>query len=554
MTRHILFSLCFCGWLAAQDYDLLIRNGRILDGAGNPWFAADIGVKAGRIQAIGKLSAAGAARTIDATGKFIAPGFIDLHSHSDSDLGSVERRTNIGMVAQGITTSVVNQDGRSPDWPIAGQRTGYETRGIGNNAILLVGHGTVRQKAMGSRVRQKATDADLAAMRALVEEGMKDGAWGISAGLEYFPGLDSDTRELASLVSVLRSYSGVYISHERSEGRDPMWKTASDPSPSVSLLDAVLETIEIGRQTGVPVVCSHIKAKGAHYWGSSHAAVRLIQQAREEGVPVYADQYPYETSGSDGNTVLMPLWAIADPGRTVAGQLDRSAGAFRNAKENLEARLADPETAARIRSDIVHEIERRGGASRIVVNGFSDSRYTGKTLDFIARDQKLSPVDAVVWMQRTGLDGVPGGARMRGFSISEDDIVHFMRQEFTATSTDGSMQMGHPRSYGSYPRKIRRFVLERGAISLPFAIRSSTSLPAQILGLKERGLIREGFWADLVIFDLDTIRDRANFEEPELLPEGISHVFVNGAAVVDQGKPTRATPGKVLTPAKDGRR
>ena len=177
----------------------------------------------------------------------------------------------------------------------------------------------------------------------------------------------------------------------------------------------------------------------------------------------------------------------------------------------------------------------------------------GKSLAYIAFDQKLSTVDAVIWLQRTGLDGVPGGATMRGFSIAESDIEHLMRQEFMATSTDGAMLMGHPRSYGSYPRKIRRYVQERGVISLPFAIRSGTSLPAQILGLKDRGLIREGLWADLVVFDLEAIRDRATFDRPDQPSKGVLHVLVNGVAVVDDGKPTKATPGRVLTPASDGR-
>ncbi len=343
----------------AQQYDLILRGGRVLDGTGNPWFTADIAIRDGKILRIGNLAAASAPKIIDVRDKYVVPGFIDLHSHSDRDLSDPGRRTNFGMVSQGITTSVVNQDGRSPMWPISGQRALYEKQGIGNNAVLMVGHGTVREKVLGLRVREKPADRDLEAMKALVAEGMKDGAWGLSAGLEYFPGLFSDTAELIELVSIIGPFGGVYISHERSEGKDPMWKTASDTTAAVTLLDAVQETIEIGRQTGVTVVCSHIKAKGASYWGSGYAAVRLIQEAREQGVPVFADQYPYETSGSDGATVLMPLWAIAAPAEKVEGQLDRGGGnRFRNAKENLLARLADPSTAVRIRRDIAHEIDR----------------------------------------------------------------------------------------------------------------------------------------------------------------------------------------------------
>ncbi len=554
--------------LAAADYDLLIRNGQVLDGSGSPWRRADIAVKDGRIVAIGSLSAERAERVVDATGKFVAPGFIDLHSHSDRGLGDPELRHNLNMVAQGITLSVVNQDGRSP-WPLASQKALYEKQGVGNNVILMVGHGTLRGRVMGRRITEKAGDADIRAMQQLVEQGMKDGGWGLSTGLEYVPGRYSEPREVIELTRVVRPHGGVYISHERSEGRDPMWKNASDPTPAADLLEAVMETIQIGRQTGVPVVCSHLKAKGANYWGSSHAATRLIREARDQGIEVYADQYTYDTSGSDGRTVLLPLWALAAPGAQVGGQLgqldpDRApgsapGGSFRNAKENLRARLADPATERRVRADIEHEIARRGGASRVIVYEFPDARYVEKSLEWIAADRKMTPVEAAIWIQGNGHDGMAGGARMRGFSLAEIDIEHIMRQEFTATCTDGGTEpfgqgVPHPRYYGTFPRKIRRYVLERNTISLEFAIRSMTSLGAQILGLKDRGWIREGYWADLVIFELATIADTATFTRPHQYPTGIPYVFVNGVAVVDGGKLTRSTPGRVLTPARDGTR
>lgn len=552
MPRASLLAL-LAATLFAQDYDLVIRNGRVLDGTGNPWFLADIGVRAGRIAAIGNLAAARATRTVDASGKYVTPGYIDMHSHSDRDLADPARKTNRNMVAQGITISVVNQDGRSPN-SIKDQKATYEKQGIGNHAILMAGHGSIRGRVLGNRIREKVTPDDVAKMRALVDEAMKDGAWGLSAGLEYVPGRYSETAEIIEMTRAVKPYQGIYISHERSEGRDPMWKILSDPTPGVDLLDAVRETIEIGRATGVPVVGTHLKAKGANYWGSSRAAVNLIRRAREEGLQVYADQYPYETSGTDGNTVLMPLWALAAPGANVAGQIDLDRNALRNAKENLAARLKDPPTEAKIRGDIGHEIERRGGANRVVVWDAHEPKYKQKTISEIAADLKVSPVDAVIWLQRNGLDGVAGGARMRGFSLSEDDLEYFMQQDFMATCTDGSADMGHPRSYGSYPRKIRRYALDRGAISLPHAIRSMTSLPAQILGLRERGRIDAGYWADLVVFDPARIRETAEMFKPEQYPEGVDFVFVDGVAVIDAGKPTGATPGKVLTPGKDGRK
>jgi N-acyl-D-amino-acid deacylase len=252
---------------------------------------------------------------------------------------------------------------------------------------------------------------------------------------------------------------------------------------------------------------------------------------------------------------------LAAPGTNTGGQLGenaeggRNSAAFRNLKENLHARLQDPATAEKIRVDIAHEIARRGGPSRLIIFDFPDQKYIEKSLEFVAADRGLTPVEAAIWVQRNGFDR-PGGARMRGFSLSEEDMDHFMRQDFTATCTDGStvafgQGVPHARFYGTFPRKIRRFVIERKAITLEHAIRSMSGLGAQILGLKDRGYIREGYWADLVIFDLATIADKATFTKPHQYPEGIPYVFINGVAVVDEGKLTRATPGKVLTPAGD---
>jgi N-acyl-D-amino-acid deacylase len=218
----------------------------------------------------------------------------------------------------------------------------------------------------------------------------------------------------------------------------------------------------------------------------------------------------------------------------------------------LQARLKDPQTRDLIRLDIEHEIDRRGGARRVIIHEFPDPKYIGKSLEYIANDRKLSLIDAVIWIEMNGLDGVPGGARMRGFSIDEADVEHFMQQDFTATCTDGAMRIEHPRSWGTFPRKIQRYVQERNAISLPFAIRSMTSLPAQILGLKNRGRLEPGFWADIVIFDPASIAEKSTSFQPRQHPEGIPYVFVNGIAVVDQGKFTDTTPGKVLTPKTDG--
>jgi N-acyl-D-amino-acid deacylase len=534
----------------SQQYDLIIRNGRVLDGTGNPWFPADIGVRNGRIVAVGSLAGAGATRVIDASGKYVTPGFIDIHSHADD--GSSPRggfrdpdpqiRSAPNLVSQGTTTVVVNHDGRSP-LPISEQRSLLEKNGIGTNALLLVGHGTLRSRVMGQDVRRVATPDEITRMRALLRENLQQGAVGLSAGLEYAPGRWSNTAEVVELARELSAVNGVYISHERSEGSDPLWYVPSQDGPGpVTLLDAVRETIEIGEKTGARVVASHIKAKGANYWGSSAAAISLIERARERGVDVWADQYPYPTSGTDGSTVLIPAWAVR--GDVDAPAMNRAAA--------LRRTLADTALAKLVRSDIAHEIARRGGAPNVVVYDYTDKSLYGKSLADIAALWKLDPVETAIRIQLEGLPDRAGGARMRGFSMHEMDMELIAKQPWVATSTDGGIALPsegpstHARFYGSFTRKIRHYALDRGAISLEHAIRSSTSLPAQIMRLKDRGQIREGYAADLVIFDLATIRDKATFFEPHQHSEGILYVFVNGVAVVDGTKLTSALPGKVL--------
>lgn len=544
----------------AGPFDVLVVNGRVLDGTGNPWLRADVGIRDGRIVAVGRLAGASAAKVIDAEGLYVAPGFIDEHSHADdgsADPGeatirtdSLHRKAAPNLVSQGITTVVVNQDGRSP-WPIRDQRALLERQGVGPNVMLMVGHGTVRRLVMGDDYERPATEGEVARMRALVRQGLEEGAVGLSAGLEYVPGRWSTTEEVAGLAKELVPYDGVYIAHERSEGADPMWYWPSrdEPGPP-TLMDAVMETIEIGRVSGAKVVASHIKAKGAHYWGASRVAIQLIQRARNEGVRVWADQYPYPTSGTDGNTVLVPRWALADP-------VDRPRDQARPPAEMLRARLADPELAAEIRQDVRHEIRRRGGADRVVVFDYPDTSLVGRNLQEIAEARAVDPVEMALLLQLEGDPRRPGGGRMRGFSMSEVDVEAYAAQRWVATVTDGGIAVPsdgpvHPRYYGTFPRKIRHYALEAGALSLEAAVRSSTSLPAQILGLRDRGQVREGFWADLVIFDLERIADRATFVDPHQHADGIVHVLVNGEPVVEDGEILYTTPGRVVASRKGG--
>lgn len=543
----------------AQDqghFDLLVRGGRVLDGTGNPWFRADIGVRDGRIAAVGMLDEATADRVIDAGGRYVSPGFIDIHSHADDGSARIggatirtddpRRKAAPNVVSQGVTTVVVNHDGRSP-WPIREQRSLLERQGVGPNVMLMVGHGTVRRRVMGDDYMRPATPSEVQEMRSLVRQALEEGAVGMSAGLEYVPGRWSTTDEVARMAEELVPYDGVYISHERSEGADPMWFWPSQDAPGPpTLQDAVMETIEIGRHSGARVVASHIKAKGAHFWGSSGSAIQLIQRARDEGVRVWADQYPYATSGSDGNTVLIPRWA------TSSAEVDAPPG------EQLRTVLADPERDASLRRDIAHEIRRRGGADRVVVFEYPREEWIGMTLQAIADSRGVDPVQMAIDLQLEGDPQRRGGGRLRGFSMSEIDVENYAAQPWVATASDGGIALPedgsvHPRFYGTFPRKIRHYAMTAGALSVEAAIRSQTSLPARIMGLQDRGEIRVGTWADLVVFDMDAIADEATFFEPHRHASGIDHVIVNGAFAVEDGEILLTLPGRVIPSRRGGR-
>jgi N-acyl-D-amino-acid deacylase len=543
----------------ADSFDILITGGRVLDGTGNPSFPADVGIRGGRIAAVGRLPGARAARTIDARGRVVTPGFIDIHSHADDGASArggfrdpdARRRAAPNLVMQGVTTVVVNHDGRSP-LPIRDQRASLEKHGIGPNAMLMVGHGSVRGAVMGRDVRRPARADEVAKMRALVRQSLQEGAVGLSAGLEYAPGRWSTTDEVVELARELVPVGGVYISHERAEGGDPMWYWPSqDSAGPPTLLDAVKETIAIGERTGARVVASHIKVKGLDNWGLSGAAIGLIERARARGVDVWADQYTYATSGTDGNTVLVPGWAI---GAGTVGDGARPEGP-RDYAAALRATLADSAKAAMLRRDVAHEIRRRGGPENVVVFDYPDSSKVGKSLAELAAARGASDVETAIALQLEGRSDRPGGGRMRGFSMSEEDMDRFAAKNWVATASDAGIALPedgpatHARFYGTFPRKIRRYAMERGALSVEDAIRSMTSLPAQIMGITDRGLLREGMVADVVVLDLARVRDKATFFEPHQYAEGIELVLVGGVAVVDGGKLTWKLPGKVLTRA-----
>ncbi len=546
--------------VAAQEpaFDILLRGGRVLDGTGNPWFRADVGIRGGRIVRVGDLAGAGADRVIELDGRYVVPGFIDIHSHADQGLDAAgeagsegaRRRAAPNLVSQGVTTVVVNQDGRSP-WPIADQRARLESRGHGPNAALMVGHNTIRAMALGDDVMRPSTPAEVERMTALVEQGMAEGAYGLSAGLEYFPGIWSETSELFPLVEAAGRGGGLYIVHERSSGMTPMWfwPSQDDPGPP-TMIETIIEDIEVAERTGVTTVATHIKARGSDFWGAGRALVDLIERARARGVPIWADQYPYNTTGSDGNTVLLPRWIFpgGGPGGGPGGpraDVDYAAA--------LGAALADPERGEQVRLDIEHEIGRRGGPENLVVMDHPDESLVGKTVADLAAEWNAFPVDVAIRLQLEGDRMRAGGARVRGFSLSEIDVEEFSAHPWLVTASDAGIALPddgpvHARFYGTFPRKIKRYAMDLGVLSVESAVRSMTTLPAQLLGLRDRGLIREGLIADIAVLDLEELQDNATFFEPHQYPSGVDFVLVGGTFVVDDGELTWALPGVVLTP------
>ncbi len=561
--------------IAAQSFDLLLLGGRVLDGTGNPAVVADVGVRDGRIAAVGDLSGAIAGRVIDADGLYVAPGFIDMHSHADGALydGSPRQRQARNLVAQGVTTIVVGPDGRNPTWPISEEVAGYRRGGTAVNVVPMVGHGTVRGMVMGDDYERHATEEEVARMQALVRQGMEEGAWGLGAGPEYRPGRFSTTEELIALADVVADYDGFYYSHQRSQSPLPLWLTPSivdeyTPPPTwppgwrLTATDGMAETIRIGREAGIRVVGTHIKAKGPTTWGQSAVDIMAIDRARADGVEVYLDQYPYETFGG-GSVEVIPRWYYAPVGTDRSGGLDAPMWSRRelmaDREANLRAHLDHPVYREELVTDVEYILDLQGGADRhvIVISPYDES-LVGRTLAQVADANGLNPVEQVIrFALELGTEDLRSGVRFRGLAGSAEDVERYMRQEYTATSTDGGVVEDpgpgrHPRYFGTYPHKIATYVREKGVITLPFFVRSSTGLPAQIVGLEDRGYIRPGLAADLVVFDFDRVQDHATILDPGGHNEGIEFVFVNGTTVVDSGTLTGALPGEVLLRSENG--
>ncbi len=566
MRRTVLSALVLLAAIpfalaGQQTFDVLIRNGRLLDGSGNPFFYADVGIVGDEIVAVGDLASARGLREIDATGQYVTPGFIGLHEHVDSDI--LRGHTTVpNYVTQGFTTAVINADGLDRGiWPLSAQRDSLEKLGHQLNLVPMVGHGVVRSRVMGTEpdeVMRFATAEEIEQMRALVRQGMEDGAFGLTTGLEYTPMRYSSEEELQELAKVVGEYGGHFQAHMRSQGRYPKWQVPSHMDHPVqrhvSWLDAVVEVLTIGRVAGIPVMLDHIHPKGPREWGVSKATTQLFDRSWADGYPAYINMHSYE--GYSAYVTLIPRWALANgevPGQSASD--DFPPVDYTGMMGNLRERLADPVTREMIRRDVEYEIIRQGGAENLLIVDFADPAYIGKTLADVESELGMDHLEAAIWLQENGLDQL-GGVLWMAKAVGMVDIEEWMVQDYTAVSLDRGVDTGdhsskstHPGEYGTSGRLLREFVFERGTITLPHAIRSMTGLSAQILGLSDRGRIAPGMKADVVVFDPDRVRSGATYLDPYVYQEGMTWVLVNGELVVEEEKPTDATPGVVLEPS-----
>jgi N-acyl-D-amino-acid deacylase len=499
----------------APPYDLLITNARIVDGSGNPWFRADVAIKDGRIARIGRLGPDTAARTIDARGQILAPGFIDVHTHVES-IYSLPTAEN--FVRMGVTTLVTGNCGSSTTE--VGEFLGrMKEKPLAVNLATLIAHGSVRRKVMGLGDRAPAPE-ELKQMESVVEQGMKDGAVGLSTGLIYVPGTYAKTDEIVALARVTAKYGGLYATHMRNEGD--------------KVADAIRESIQIGEQAGLPVEISHFKISNKKLWGQSPMTLGLVRDARARGLSVTVDQYAYTASSTSLDSRL-PAWLRA-------GGLDEA-----------KKRLADKLTRERAINDTKESLKRSGFKDysfAVVASYDPDKSFNGKSIAEITKlVKKKSDVKSQIEQMLEMYEA--GGAGMIYHGMGEDDVKRIMQEPFTMIASDSGVRqvdesVPHPRGYGNNARVLGRYVRELKLISLEDAIRKMTSLPAQTFGFRDRGLIREGFAADIVIFEENTIIDQATFDKPHQFPLGISYVIVNGAPVLQNDQMTDLRPGVAL--------
>jgi N-acyl-D-amino-acid deacylase len=504
--------------LRGQDvplYDLVITNGRVVDGTGNPWFRADVGVRGGRIMRVGSIPVSQAREVFDAHNQIVAPGFIDVHTHVE---GIYSQPAAENFVRMGVTTLVTGNCGTSAT--NVGEFLGRTRQTpIAVNLATLVAHGSVRQKVMGLANREPTAD-ELGQMEQTVEQAMRDGAVGLSTGLIYVPGTYAKTDEIVALARVAARYGGVYATHMRSEGEH--------------VADAIRESIQIGEQANLPVEISHFKIASKLLWGQSPMTLGLVRDARARGLSVTVDQYAYTASSTSLDSRL-PSWLLE------------------GGREEGKKRLADVATRERVHREMKDALKRGGFKDYdfAVVSSYRPTpAFNGKSIARITLETKQkkdvdSQIEQMLEMYAAG------GAGMVYHGMGEQDVQTIMREPFTMIASDsGVLRLGegvpHPRGYGNNARVLGHYVRELKIVALEDAIRKMTSLPAQTFHLRDRGLLREGFAADIVVFDDAQIADRSTYDEPHQYPVGISRVFVNGQTVFADGRMTEARPGAAL--------
>ena len=505
---------------AAQPprYDVVLRNGRIVDGTGSPWYRGDVAIQGDTIARIAPSITDSPARVIDVEGQVIAPGFIDLHTHARRGIFEVPTADN--YVRQGVTTLMEGPDGGSPV-PLGPFLAKLEALQKSVNIGSFIGQGAVRSAVIGD-VNREPTAGELEKMRALVEQGMQEGAFGLSSGLFYVPGTFTSTNEVVELAKVAGRFGGIYISHMRDEAS--------------GILDSVKETIAIGERGGLPTQLTHHKIIGQPNWNTSVETLRLVDEARARGVDATIDQYPYTASSTSIQAALLPAWALE------------------GGRERTLARLDDPAARARIKAEAARLIrnERGGGDPKnVVIASCSwDASLAGKNLADVTRLRRMeltldNAAEAALWIVEQG------GCQGIFHAIGEEDIERILRHPATMIASDGEVPIfgaghPHPRSYGTFARVLAVYVRDRHTLTLEDAVRKMTAFPAQRLGLADRGVLRPGLKADLAVFDPARVRDAATFDKPHQYAEGFSYVIVNGQVVFERGGMTPARPGKVL--------
>jgi len=511
-----LFAILLSPYLFAQNADYIIRNGKLMDGTGNNWQLKNIAIVNNKIVAIGNLTNWKATKEIDAKGLIVAPGFIDVHAHIEGS--EVKNPLATNFIYDGVTTVITGNCGGSAD----NMKTYFDyidSLGVSINVAALMGHNNIRKQVMGTANRH-ATEEELQKMEAIAEKAMKEGAVGMSTGLIYIPGTFAPTEEVVRLAKVVSKNGGVYASHIRNE--------------EDKVAEAVNEAIAIGREAKLPVEISHFKVNGQNNWGRSDETLNLVKNARLEGIDVTIDQYPY-TASSTNLGILLPDWVLAD------GQ------------DSILARLKNSTIRTKVKAHSIDMITRRGLKHfdyAYVANFKADTNYNGKNIREInllrgGKDNALAQAETIVQMMELG------GAQMVYHGMGDKDVKNIMAYPFNMAASDAGIAVvgvsrPHPRAYGTNARVLGKYVREEKVMSLEEAIRRMTSLPADKFNIKQRGLIKEGFIADIVVFDENEVTDMATFENPHQFSKGFKYIFVNGALTIDNGLHNGARKGLAI--------